>query len=124
MTGTSLTLGAAGSRRTVYLVDENPKLAETNTVSTTTGDDELIDFNNENNNGNAANNNVNDAAPSTFLMFNRISNVIGSPSVGTTNGDDAVAQNAAAGTSTTNGTTDNKEKTDDTNAVWYEYGCV
>lgn len=117
VTGSSLTLGAAGSRRTVYLVDENPKISDANASTSTTGDADLLTTG-EGCNGN---NNSTDQAPSTFLMYNRISNVIGSNVTG--NNVDPLKQNVIAGDATTNGTKD-KKKNDEPSAVWYEYGCV
>lgn len=108
----SLNLGSAGSRRTVYLVDENKitendgeKSSETPTPtnnSTTAG---------------------NDQSPSTFLMYNRISTMIGS------NGETSTASPPSE---QTNGSNDKKTgrekggggKDGKESAVWYEYGCV
>lgn len=91
VTGSILTLAAAGSRRTVYLVDEISKLPDTTTQSS---ESDLIGSNatnkrnnstisnNNSSNGSNSNNNKHSSSnevPSTFLMYNRISNVIGDP---------------------------------------------
>lgn len=131
VTGSSLTLGAAGSRRTVYLVDENSKLPDSTTGTTAsataaTSTDPELNATNNNNNGNNNNNNsttsTNDQAPSTLLMYNRISNVIGDPTIVGNATSMPLSQETALGNSPSNGTND-KRKPDD-NAVWYEYGCV
>lgn len=114
MTGSSLTLGAAGSRRTVYLVDE--KLADENAGNAAGGDADLLSKG-DNGNGNGT---PTDQAPSTFLMYNRISNVIGSSTSG--NCVDPNNHNAN-GSDASNGTKE-KRKPDEPGAVWYEYGCV
>lgn len=126
VTGSSLTLGTAGSRRTVYLVDlENSKLPDANSQS----DPELGANNrnssaNSNNNTSVNSNNSNhssshDQTPSTFLMYNRISNVIGDPKViGSNSPNNSVLDNASNG----NGGKDKKNEAD--GHVWYEYGCV
>lgn len=132
VTGSSLTLATAGSRRTVYLVDEITKLPDT----TQTSDSELTGTHSANNrksssisNNNASINSSNnnhstshDQSPSTFLMYNRISNVIGDPTtIGSSNqhlaNNSILSDNASNG----NGGKD-KKKADD--HVWYEYGCV
>lgn len=132
MTGSSLTLGAAGSRRTVYLVDENSKLPDSTTgtsptaVAATSTDSETIAANNNNNNGNNSNNNsttsATDQAPSTLLMYNRISNVINDPKLVGGTASMPLSQETALGNSPSNGT--NEKRKPDDNAVWYEYGCV
>lgn len=135
VTGSSLTLGAAGSRRTVYLVDENSKLPDSTTATSpsaaaatasTDADTSAANNNNNNNNGSSSENNptasATDHAPSTFLMYNRISNIIGDPKIVGTAASLPLSQETALGNSPTNGSND-KRKPDD-NAVWYEYGCV
>lgn len=124
MTGSSLTLGAAGSRRTVYLVDENPKLPDTSAQS----DSELGSNNRNNttisnNNSSVSSNNNNhssslDQSPSTFLMYNRISNVIGDPSMINANNQ----QSPNSSVINDNANKDKKKSNDE--HVWYEYGCV
>lgn len=135
VTGSSLTLGAAGSRRTVYLIDENPKLPD----SSSNAENELTPGGNNNNNNNnnsgtsngSANNNAapNDQSPSTFLMYNRISNVIGdttlaAPSAGHSLNNTALSQDTAIATAGTPNGTKEKKRSDDDKAIWYEYGCV
>lgn len=134
VTGSSLTLGAAGSRRTVYLVDEIAKLPDSTTgtsptataAATSTDTEMTATNNNNNNNGNNGNNNsttsATEQAPSTILMYNRISTVIGDPKVVGSATSMPLSQETALGNSPSNGTND-KRKPDD-NAVWYEYGCV
>lgn len=127
VTGSSLTLGAAGSRRTVYLGDEISKLPDTTTQST---DPDLMGLSISNNNSsnsssnNSSNNNhstAHEQTPSTFLMYNRISNVIGDPKIGPSNqhspNNSVLNDNASNG----NGAKDRKKGDDH---VWYEYGCV
>lgn len=119
VTGSSLTLGTAGSRRTVYLIDDNaakiadPKNVPPVTTSTTTSTETT-----------SAKNTSSDSCPSTFLMFNRISNVIGGNI--TENISSTSAQNNGSTTvpdkkskETKKGIEDGKET-----AIWYEYGCV
>lgn len=116
VTGSSLTLAAAGSRRTVYLIDEIAKLPDTTSQS-----DSEVGTNNRNNTKNSNNNtstnsnnnnnhaSAHDQSPSTFVMYNRISNVIGEktpPSENTSNGNGG------------------KDKKNGDEHVWYEYGCV
>lgn len=124
VTGTSLTSAAAGSRRTVYLIDEISKLPDGSSPPT---ESELLVTNNRTgstsniNNGNNNNNHA-DQIPSTFLMYNRISNVIG---------DTKVIGNGTSGpNSPKNSLADNgnvakdKRSQEEEKAVWYEYGCV
>lgn len=120
VTGSSLTLAAAGSRRTVYLIDEISKLPDTASQS-----DSEIGTNNRNNAKNSNNNtstnsnnnnnhaSAHDQSPSTFVMYNRISNVIG----------EVNSPNAVLGENTSNGNGAKDKKTSDDH-VWYEYGCV
>lgn len=111
VTGSSLTLAAAGSRRTVYLIDD--KLPDSANTSTTSAELTSPSPNSSNNRNNASNNN-HDQAPNTILMYNRISNVIGEPKI-QGNGSENV----------TNGNVSkDKKKPDDERAIWYEYGCV
>lgn len=134
VTGSSLTLGAAGSRRTVYLVDENSKLPDPNsgsspTASATTSNDTQESAKNNNN---ATTTSIstpttttgsNDQTPSTFLMYNRVSNIIGDPAmIGSASASMPLSQETALGgsNSPSNGTNDKKKP----DAVWYEYGCV
>lgn len=103
MTGSSLTLGTAGSRRTVYLIDDNPKLSDNSEAaeSPSAATSQL--------------NTTGDSAPSTVLMYNRISNVIGT-----------IGADASGSVPADPATDKEKKKRNDEreNAVWYEYGCV
>ncbi|XP_055377094.1 girdin isoform X2 [Condylostylus longicornis] len=137
VTGSSLTLGTAGSRRTVYLIDENQKLpdsqtptpeAQTPTNPTTissTGTSTVSSTGPSSGHLNGNNSSLkNDAQPSTFVMYNRINTMIG----GSTNEtpSDAVASGFKG-----NGTQSGDEKSltkkrndDKASSIWYEYGCV
>lgn len=143
VTGSSLTLGTAGSRRTVYLLEDNArKLAENNnatsspsttnpTTSGTSKNSTIPDNHSPPStsagatpeSGPATNAASASAPPSTFLMFNRISNVLGGPV-------DAMGQplldnsgSAFSEKQSSEKTKDKKENGKQT-AVWYEYGCV
>lgn len=138
VTGSSLTLGTAGSRRTVYLIDDNAaKLTEQKNMTAGSGGGSAS-------NNNASNNNVTDATggsvesspppppPSTFLMFNRISNVIGG-NVGSAGAGSLSPSHSSNGgeKATSSGTAKDKKKGSEDGsgggketAVWYEYGCV
>lgn len=131
VTGSSLTLGTAGSRRTVYLVDENSKIPDPTTQSTESEliashshtinnrSPQSIGSNNSNNNNHSMSH---DQTPSTFLMYNRISNVIGDPKVtGSTNQQSP--NNSILNDNASNGNR-GKDKKDAESHVWYEYGCV
>lgn len=110
MTGSSLTLGTAGSRRTVYLIDENTKLPDTTQPPDAAGATPSP------NNSHA---HLDQPVPSTLLMYNRISNVIG------TIGGEATGSNALPNADNTSNAPKDKKKNDEReNAVWYEYGCV
>lgn len=113
----SLHLGTAGSRRTVYLVDDNPKIPVIESSSTTPGTPTPTNENQSSDTTSAA------VAPSTFLMYNRISTMYGN------NSEEPTSLQ-------TNGSADNKSTTSERkkngsgngkgkeSAVWYEYGCV
>lgn len=143
VTGSSLTLGTAGSRRTVYLLEDNArKLAENNNASNSPS------TTNPNTSGTSSNTAVPDnhsppsstagpssetgqstaaaaaaPPPSTFLMFNRISNVLGGPV-------DSMSQPLLDNSGSSFGEKPSSEKSKDKKengkqtAVWYEYGCV
>lgn len=126
VTGSSLTLGTAGSRRTVYLIDENSKLPDTTTPNSET---DISSKNNNNNNGNNSTPATNDQSPSTFLMYNRISNVIGDTGAGVSgsNNNENAANNSDALVSSTVSDKNAKERKkaeEREKAIWYEYGCV
>lgn len=126
VTGSSLTLGAAGSRRTVYLIDENPKLPDSSAQSNdsdphVTNNRSGAATSNNNNNGNNNNNHA-DQVPSTFLMYNRISNVIGDTKV---IGNGSSSQHSPNNALTDNGNASkDKRSKEEEKAIWYEYGCV
>ncbi|KRG06304.1 girdin isoform X1 [Drosophila mojavensis] len=130
VTGSSLTLGTAGSRRTVYLIDEKlpdgssaaaqqPQASSTPTpnnnataaATATTGAEPQTPLKNDN-------------QPATFLMYNRINTTIG-----TTNDQSPLLQASGSGGSVA-GSTNQDDKTlrkrneDKSNSIWYEYGCV
>lgn len=94
-------LGDPGSRRTVYLVDEN-KIEESAAEAT-----------------------PDPPAPSTFLMYNKITTNIGG-----SGGSAGSETNGVNGSTTENQKAkgDNQKKKNDQknreSAVWYEYGCV
>lgn len=132
VTGSSLTLATAGSRRTVYLVDEMSKLPDTTQAS----DSELTGSHSANNRNSSTNSNNNsslnssnnnhsashDQSPSTFLMYNRISNVIGDPkTIGSSN--QHLANNSVLSDNASNGN-GGKDKKKGDDHIWYEYGCV
>lgn len=101
--GSALSLGSVGTRRTVYLSEDEPPVTSTPAPQ--------------------------NAAP--LLVFNRISTVIGAEpqrSASTPNpGDEGgVVTNATTREKEANTTADNKKKADGAkeNAIWYEYGCV
>ncbi|KAI4458632.1 hook protein [Holotrichia oblita] len=100
--GSALSLGSVGTRRTVYLSEDEPPVTSTPATQ--------------------------NAAP--LLVFNRISTVIGaepqrsSPAPNPAE-DSAVVTNTTREKEATTAT-DNKKKADGAkeNAIWYEYGCV
>lgn len=79
-----------------------------------------------NSNSNSNNNNHStsqDQTPSTFLMYNRISNVIGDPKIVGTSNNQHSPNNSVLNDNASNGNAGkDKKKPDD--HVWYEYGCV
>lgn len=142
VTGSSLTLGTAGSRRTVYLLEDNArKLAENNNAAGSPSTTNPTTSGTSNNtsapghhsppstsagappseSGSAAA--ASAAPPSTFLMFNRISNVLGGPI-------DAMGQplldnsGSALSEKQSNDKAKDKKENGKQTAVWYEYGCV
>lgn len=136
VTGSSLTLGTAGSRRTVYLLEDNArKLAENNNATTsgsinnpttTAASSSPAAPDNQSPPANASGSAAEPAAaaaPSTFLMFNRISNVLGGPvdSMG-----QPVLDNSGSTAFVDKNADKSKEKKENgkESAIWYEYGCV
>ncbi|XP_075160706.1 protein girdin isoform X1 [Haematobia irritans] len=134
VTGSSLTLGTAGSRRTVYLIDENQKIPETATQSASTL--QAVGTNSATNSQSSTTNNTAEPQtptgtsksenPSTFLMYNRINNIVG--------GNSLTVSNNEAPCSSTNRDLDSQQDQDNKvsrkrnedkhNSIWYEYGCV
>ena len=105
-TPSNLSLGTAGSRRTVYLGEEN-KAAEEATTS--------------NGNGKSESPKSSVAAAPTFVMYNKISTTIA--------GKESPTPSASNGTNGNENqkTKSDKKKNDQKNresAIWYEYGCV
>lgn len=134
-------LGGAGSRRTVYL-DENQIKADainrspSNSInvgqpvsgssSSTAGVAAVAAPATTNGGGSSG---TSTAAPTTLLMYNRISNVISPLSSG--EGGDNQGQQGSGSVSSQNSTTNNNnnkgsglEDKDKESAIWYEYGCV
>ncbi|XP_023174149.2 girdin isoform X2 [Drosophila hydei] len=135
VTGSSLTLGTAGSRRTVYLIDEKlpdgssanvqqPQASSTPTPSNnataanaaTTGAEPQTPLKSDN-------------QPATFLMYNRINTTIGSAANNTTNDQSPLLQATGSGGSVAGSTNQDdkalrKRNEDKSNSIWYEYGCV
>lgn len=97
-------LGTAGSRRTVYLGEENKAAEEASTS-----------------NGNGKSESPKSSAAPTFLMYNKITTTIAgkeSPTPSVSNGTNG---NENQKTKTDKKKTDQKNRE---NAIWYEYGCV
>lgn len=135
VTGSSLTLGTAGSRRTVYLIDDklpdqSSSAAEKKTSTRTASPSTIASV------ASNADNNITSTptkastsadAPSTFLMFNRISNVIGANVSGNNStGSTSPSNNGAATNANDKNSKEKKKTTEDgkETAIWYEYGCV
>ncbi|XP_005181786.1 girdin [Musca domestica] len=141
VTGSSLTLGTAGSRRTVYLIDENQKIPESNQSTSPTLRGSGACSSNSSSTATLSattNNNAEPQTPSgssksenptTFLMYNRINNIVGGNSLNVSNNSDT-----PSGTHANNRDIDGqhdqdnkvarKRSEDKNNSVWYEYGCV
>lgn len=115
VTGSSLTLGTAGSRRTVYLIDD--KLSESQSNVVTDPNPTTSNVNNE------TNSQIGDSTPSTFLMYNKISNVYGSAIDGATGSGYSSGNNSIDKGGSKEKKKTNEEKNKDS-AIWYEYGCV
>ncbi|XP_037906855.1 girdin isoform X1 [Hermetia illucens] len=111
VTGSSLTLGTAGSRRTVYLIDENQKISETGSNNTS---DAPTPTNNPNEN------------QSTYLIYNRINTMIGgaggvAPDSPQPSGSNGISSPHAMAEDKS---TTRKREEEKTSSIWYEYGCV
>ncbi|XP_020806538.1 girdin isoform X3 [Drosophila serrata] len=128
VTGSSLTLGTAGSRRTVYLIDEHQKLPDgssaqqqqssggSNAPATTAPAPEPPQTPQKTGDTTAS------SGPATFLMYNRINTTIGGAS---TSGDQSPLLPAAStSTPLQDDKTARKRTEDKSNSIWYEYGCV
>lgn len=111
-------LGGAGSRRTVYLVDENHIKADQSPSSSISQPSSkaaaavaspAISTSNDSSAGGGG-------GPTTLLMYNRISNIIAPLSE-----EDNGGGGEKFGTSNQNKSLEEKEKE---SAIWYEYGCV
>lgn len=117
VTGSSLTLGTAGSRRTVYLIDEKLSASQSNIVTDP----------NPTTSHNETNSQTGDTTPSTFLMYNKISNVYGTTATAV---DGATGSGYSSGNNSVDKSGNNKEKKktneekNKDSAIWYEYGCV
>lgn len=121
MTGSSLTLGTAGSRRTVYLIDEKLSGSQSNIVTT---DPNPTTSHNETISGNSQTTDATTTPPSTFLMYNKISNVYGAAIDGGATGSGYASGNSSVDKS---GNKEKKKTNEDKSkdsAIWYEYGCV
>lgn len=137
VTGSSLTLGTAGSRRTVYLIDENQKIPETNQTSSTSLQTAGAGSNSSSTATLSANNNntaepqtptgsqKSDNNPATFLMYNRINNIVGGSSVvNDTPSSSSLANNRDIDGHQEDNKSARKRTEDKNNSIWYEYGCV
>lgn len=134
VTGSSLTLGTAGSRRTVYLIDDklpdqSNNAAEKKASTTRTASPSNIasvTSNADNNITQTSTKASTSDAPSTFLMFNRISNVIGANVSGNSTGSTSPSNNGATINANDKNPKEKKKTTEDgkETAIWYEYGCV
>lgn len=132
MTGSSLTLGTAGSRRTVYLIDDklpdqSNNAADKKAATTRTASPSNIASTTPNADSNITSTSTKAStsdAPSTFLMFNRISNVIGANVSGT--GSTSPSNIGTATIANDKNLKEKKKTTEDgkETAIWYEYGCV
>lgn len=72
---------------------------------------------------NETNSQIGDAAPSTFLMYNKISNVYGTAVDGATGSGYSSGNNSIDKSGNKEKKKTNEEKNKDS-AIWYEYGCV
>lgn len=146
VTGSSLTLGTAGSRRTVYLIDETQKIPDTNNQSaelpstgmntSTATDTAGVHSAEPQTPGNASQ--QKNENPSTFLMYNRINTMIAGNSnaavmqgVNEQNVNDSSVSSTREMPSTAASSVGGddkmlrKQRTEDkSNSIWYEYGCV
>lgn len=141
VTGSSLTLGTAGSRRTVYLIDELQKLPDGSSASpgqqqTQQSQPQSCSTPTPNNNNNSNANSETQTpqkndSPATFLMYNRINTTIGGTSTTSEQSPLLQASGSGGGSVAGAGTGTNqddkavrKRNEDKSNSIWYEYGCV
>ncbi|KAL9904081.1 protein girdin isoform 1-T1 [Glossina fuscipes fuscipes] len=138
VTGSSLTLGTAGSRRTVYVIDENQKIPDaaagqqtTHISSNTISDSPTPTVNNTNNVAESqtlTESGQKNDNPSTFLVYNRINTIMGNSSLNSNNNEVHSATTAGNRDDDDHQQDDNKllrkRSEDNSNSVWYEYGCV
>ncbi|XP_070070701.1 girdin isoform X4 [Drosophila takahashii] len=134
VTGSSLTLGTAGSRRTVYLIDEHQKLPD----GSSPGSAQNQQSGGSSGSGNAATptpaepqtpqktaDSSAPTGPATFLMYNRINTTIGGAS---NSGDQSpllqASGSVSGGTPLPDDKSARKRPEDKSNSIWYEYGCV
>ncbi|XP_068149836.1 LOW QUALITY PROTEIN: girdin [Drosophila tropicalis] len=140
VTGSSLTLGTAGSRRTVYLIDEQGTASQSAATAPSgsggSGTTTPTPSNSNNNTaepqtpqksthieGNSTGGQTSSPGPSTFLMYNRINTSIAGES--TANDHSPLLQPSGGGS--VSGQDDKslrKRNEDKNNSIWYEYGCV
>ncbi|XP_037719108.1 girdin isoform X2 [Drosophila subpulchrella] len=132
VTGSSLTLGTAGSRRTVYLIDEHQKLPDGSSPSSA-----QPQSGGSSGSGNAATptpaepqtpqksaENSAPVGPATFLMYNRINTTIGGASNSGDQNPLLQASGSVSGTPLQDDKSARKRTEDKSNSIWYEYGCV
>ncbi|ALC42932.1 Girdin [Drosophila busckii] len=131
VTGSSLTLGTAGSRRTVYLIDEHQKLPDGSNASN--AQQPQASSTPTPTAATAASTSAEPQtpqkqdSPATFLMYNRINTTIGGSSI---SGDQSplLQPSSSGGAGSGSGGQDDKtlrkRNEDKSNSIWYEYGCV
>ncbi|XP_060653990.1 protein Daple isoform X2 [Drosophila nasuta] len=138
VTGSSLTLGTAGSRRTVYLIDEHQKLTEAGSNSNATPQQlqqpQATSTPTPSNSGNTANAAAEpqtpqkNESPATFLMYNRINTTIGGAASNNNDQNPLLQASGSGGSVAGSANQDDKalrkRNEDKSNSIWYEYGCV
>ncbi|KAH8408638.1 hypothetical protein KR215_009270 [Drosophila sulfurigaster] len=138
VTGSSLTLGTAGSRRTVYLIDEHQKLTEAGSNSNATPQQlqqpQATSTPTPSNSGNTANAAAEpqtpqkNESPATFLMYNRINTTIGGAASNNIDQNPLLQASGSGGSVAGSANQDDKalrkRNEDKSNSIWYEYGCV
>ena len=142
VTGSSLTLGAAGSRRTVYLIDENQKIPEAADgsggaaeVSSGSSSSSTATLSGKNSMGEVQTSTSSQKPENqaTFLMYNRINNIIGGNSPNFSSNEISTSGFATSSGNSSRDIETNQEESklvrskraeDKNNSIWYEYGCV